>query len=185
MSYPSKIWGKFSKLPSVPEDFPLDLLCRSFLACPPGDLKIVPGKECDALVWSAKRLDCCPPHLRCKGSHLEERKRGGIGESRLHQVGSLMGREQEKLADEVEGWRRLHVPWRPQTGDGTAHLRLPGWLRRGQRNLKLLPCTSCSVYNMKVSFPATLGPFGGDSAKEICRLDIHWVYRVYSIQNVL
>lgn len=99
-----------------------------------------------------------PPSLAVQGIP-PGRKRGGIGESRLHQVGSLMGREQEKLADEVEGWRRLHVPWSPQTGDGTAHRRLPGWLRRGQRNFKLLPCTSCSVYESQ--FPSYTGSLWG------------------------
>ena len=57
MSYSSRIRSKFSNSPQSLKTFPwIFFLSHSFLTSPQGRIKIVPGKECDALVWSAKRM---------------------------------------------------------------------------------------------------------------------------------
>ena len=51
--------ASFSNSPPSLKTFPLIFWhCHSFLASPQGSIKIVQGKECDALVWSARRLAC-------------------------------------------------------------------------------------------------------------------------------
>lgn len=180
-----KFGTSFPNCPQSLKTFPLIFwLCHSFLASPPGGLKIGPGKECDALVWSAKTADPFTCGARNptwkKESTGTKKEHRGRGERQWCQIGCFMGREQERLADGVGVGQTLSTLVAANRAQDKSHLWLPGWPRRGQRNLKLLPCTSCSVYNVKVSFPATLGPFGSPttSAKEICRLDTHWVYWV-------